>query len=131
MNDIMAALGLAQLHRIDELNGRRKEIVKRYLKALKDEEWLQLPEWDENSSWHMMVVRCDNRNSFIDYLLSKGISAGVHYKPLYYYPMFDQTKLAVTEREWKRLVTLPLFPDLSDNETEYIIDSIIKYGRMN
>lgn len=127
MNDLTAAIGLAQLERIEELNDRRKLRVLQYLQELKNLDWLKLPDWDADSSWHMFVVRMKNRDRFIDYLLAHGISAGVHYKPLNTYPIFPQTKLPVTDRVWKTLVTLPLYPDMTNDEFEQIIKAIKDY----
>ena len=129
MNDITAAIGLAQLERIDNLNYCRRMWVAHYLEELKDVSFLKLPAWDDKSAWHMFVVRIDAklRNRFIDYMLAKGISVGVHYKPLNTYPMFPKTKLSVTDRVWKELVTLPLFPDMTGQEIQWIINSIKKF----
>lgn len=129
MNDITAALGLAQLYRITELNQARKILVRKYLNDLAGIEWLRLPMWDDNSSWHMFVVRlpAKHRNRFIDYLKENGISAGVHYKPLTHYKIFPQTTLPVTDRVWKTLVTLPLFPDLTISQHDYIVEAIKKF----
>lgn len=127
MNDITAAIGLAQLERIDELNNKRKLRVLQYLYELQHLKWLKLPKYDSASSWHMFVVRMEGRDRFIDYMLVHGISVGVHYKPLNTYPIFPQTKLPVTDRVWKTLATLPLFPDLTDEEFEHIVDTIKKF----
>lgn len=124
MNDIAAAIGLAQLERIEDLNNKRKLRVLQYLYELSHLKWLTLPAYDANSSWHLFVVRMKQRNKFIDYLLAHGISAGVHYKPLNTYPIFPQTVLPVTDRVWQELVTLPLFPDMTDEEFQYIINTI-------
>lgn len=126
MNDLTASIGLAQLERLDYLNDRRKFRVTQYLEQLSDLKWLKLPDWDNDSAWHMFVVRLaeEDRNRFIDYLLENDISAGVHYKPLNTYPLFPQTKLPVTDRVWKTLVTLPLFPDMTDEEFNHIIQTI-------
>lgn len=127
MNDITAALGLAQLERIEELNNKRKLRVLQYLYELKDVSWITLPKWDKNSSWHMIVARLKKRDKFIDYMLAHGISIGVHYKPLNQYKIFPNTPLPVTDRVWKTLATLPLFPDMTDEEFEHIINTIKAY----
>jgi perosamine synthetase len=126
MNDITAALGLAQLERLEEMNGKRKLRVLQYLEELRNITWLKLPKWDTNSSWHMFVVRIaeEDRNRFIDYMLAHGISVGVHYKPLNTYDIFPKTKLPVTDRVWKTLVTMPLYPDLTDEDFNHIINTV-------
>ena len=127
MNDITAALGLAQLERLDELNNKRKLRVLQYLYELQGLKWLTLPKYNPDSSWHLFIIRLENRDRFIDYMLAHGISAGVHYKPLNTYPMFPQTELPVTDRVWKTLVTLPLFPDMTDEEFSHIVEAIKNY----
>jgi perosamine synthetase len=128
MNDITAAIGLAQLERLDEMNDKRKLLVLQYIHELRDISWLRLPQYDNRSSWHMFVGRIkEKRDSFIDYMLAHGISVGVHYKPLNTYPMFPKTKLPVTDRVWKELVTLPLFPSMTDEQFEYIVKTIKKF----
>ena len=128
MNDITAAIGLAQLERLDEMNNKRKLRVLQYMYELREVEWLRLPKYDNRSSWHMIVGRIiKKRDTFIDYMLAHGISVGVHYKPLNTYKMFPNTKLPVTDRVWKELVTLPLFPSMTDEQFEYIVKTIKKF----
>lgn len=129
MNDIAAAIGLAQLERIDELNDKRKLRVLQYLSELRGLSWLQLPRWNKKSSWHMFVVRTERRDEFIDYLLAHGISAGVHYKPLNQYSIFPRAELPVTDRVWKTLVTLPLFPSMTNEQFEHIVTTIKRFGK--
>jgi perosamine synthetase len=130
MNDLTASLGLAQLERLDDLNSKRKHRVLEYLYELKDLEWLTLPAYDSSSSWHLFYVRIKtDRKKFIDYMLAHGVSAGVHYKPLNQYPMFPQTELPVTDKIWQELVTLPLFPDMTDGEFNQITTAIKNYDR--
>jgi len=124
MNDITAAIGLAQLERLDDLNNKRKLRVLQYLDKLKDLKWLKLPDYDEDSSWHMFVVRVEERDRFIDHMLAHGVSVGVHYKPLNTYPMFPKTKLPVTDRVWRTLATLPLFPSMTDEQFSHIVEVI-------
>jgi dTDP-4-amino-4,6-dideoxygalactose transaminase len=81
-----------------------------------------LPAWSAEHIWHLFVVRTEpeRRNDLIDHLLARGISAGVHYKPLTLYPMYDQDTPPVTEREWQRLISLPIYYDLTFEQVKYI-----------
>ena len=128
MNDLTASIGLVQLERIEEMNNARLLKVLLYHSYLKDLKWLQLPEFDENSSNHMFVVRVQERDRFIDYMLAHGISVGVHYKPLNTYNIFPRTELPVTDRVWKTLATLPLYPDLSVEDFGHIIKTIRSFN---
>ncbi len=134
MTDIMAALGLSQLERYDDMLKRRRDIVKMYNDALKDENIQTLPHLRENSfsSCHLYITRLlgknlDFRNKFIENMAKDGISTNVHYKSL---PMFTAYKnigfdikdypnaYAMYENE----VTLPLHTLLTDDEVEYIAE---------
>lgn len=124
MNDITAAIALAQLERLDETNGARKRIVRRYLAEFADLGWLKLPAWDEDSSWHVFAVRVNDRDRFIDHLQWNQVSAGVHYRPLHLYRVFTpygKPYLPVTDEVWKTLVTLPLYPDMSEEDLDQVI----------
>ena len=125
MNDITAAIAMAQLQRLDEMNELRRKIVLTYMRELSNLDWLRLPEWDENSSWHMFVARTQHRDSLITHMYSRGVSAGVHYKPLNLHRIFGEHKaLPVTDRIWKTLITFPLYPDMTDDDLGQVIDAV-------
>jgi perosamine synthetase len=128
MNDITAAIGRVQLRRLDEMNHMRRRIAVLYDNELADLGWLTLPEIMLQSSTHLYVVRVADRDRFVDHMLGKGVSAGVHYKPLTHYDSVrgKQTRysLPVTERIWKTLVTLPLYPDMTVGEVEQVIAAV-------
>lgn len=129
MNDLTAALGRVQLRRLDELNNTRWLRAMNYYNELTSshmpyEDWLdaRLPTRGESNHLYVVRVPAEDRNRFIDHMLSKGVSAGVHYKPLTHYTnLFPWRNLPVTERVWQTLVTLPLFPDMTDGEQEQVI----------
>lgn len=123
MNDITAAIAQAQLERLGEMNAARKTIVRKYLDELSGLEWMRLPQWRENASWHMFTIRIDRRDEFTSHMQSRGISTGVHYKPLNAYGIFGTADLPVTGRVWKTLVTLPLYPDMTEDETSQVISA--------
>ncbi len=126
LNDLQAAIGLAQLHRLDAMNVRRKWIAERYTRELRG--WgLTLPADHENHTWHLYVIRleAEHRDALIDYMLENGVSAGVHYKPLTHYPIYQaQTTPPVTEREWQRMITLPVFYAMANDEQTKVIETV-------
>ena len=127
MNDLAASIGLAQLERFAELQEARMEITGRYLEELSGLGWLRLPAPDERSGWHLFACRVDvgDRDALVSHLLSQGVSAGVHYRPLNTYPVFGpRQELPVTDRVWKTLVTLPLYPDMTEAEQEQVIAAV-------
>jgi perosamine synthetase len=123
MNDLQAALGLVQLSRVGAMNERRRQVAAEYHRCLAGLDWLRLPSM-ENQTWHLFIVRTAARDPLVDYLLARGISAGVHYKPLTHYPIFESVPLPVTDAVWPTLVTLPCHPALTDAEVEYIIETV-------
>jgi len=130
-NDIMSAIALVQLDRLPQTNARRREICAMYDEGLGDLTWVQLPVEREEaeSSRHNYVIRIEDRDGLADWLRDRKIATGMHYIPNHFYAMYKQyaTPLPVTEREWQRLLTLPLYPALTDDEVAYIIDMIWRY----
>ena len=126
MNDITAALGRVQLRRLNDMNERRRVTARNYHHHFSRLDWLKLPELCSGDSQHLFVVRVNERDRFVDHMLSNGVSAGVHYKPLTHYPHLFPGKhnVPVTERVWKTMATLPLYPDMTFAEREQVIDTV-------
>lgn len=133
MNDIPAAIGLVQLKKLDRMNRRRREITERYNKGLKGLRWLETPTVKSYavSSHHNYVVKVEKRDPLNIYLQQKGISTGVHYIPNNHYEMYRSFRglTPVSDSVWKKLLTLPLFPDLKDEEVDFIIREIKEFGK--
>ena len=132
MNDIAAAIGLVQLRKLDRLNGRRRELSHHYDRCFADLDWVRTPIEKEytRSSNHNYVVRVPHRDEMISYLREHGVSASVHYVPNHFYSMYQDCKadLPVTERVWKEMVTLPLFPDMTEAQVEQVVDTVRAFG---
>jgi perosamine synthetase len=128
LSDVAAAIGLAQLERFAELQAARRRLAEAYTAALADVSWLTLPVEvpPARSSWHLYAVRLDDRDRLIDHLTERGIASSVHYRPSHTLRAYAawSTSLPVTEREWRRLVTLPLFPDLTPDEQGQVIEAV-------
>ena len=134
MNDITAAIGLVQLDKLEAANKRRREIAAKYTEALKSVSWIDCPvERDyTKSACHNYVIKTPYRNSLNLYLKAKGISTGVHYMPLHlqpYYRKLSTAELPNAEDLWLKLLTLPLYPDLTDKEVAYIIESVLSFRK--
>ena len=131
MNDIAAAIGLVQLEKLDGLNNRRREIVQTYNENFSDLDWMETPVEKEyaKSACHNYVVKAEERDRFIKYLQEHGISASVHYFPNHLYDLFKdyRTFLPVTEHVWKKLVTLPLYPDMTTEEIEKVTETVKRF----
>lgn len=131
MNDLMASIGLVQLEKLSSMNKRREEILSTYLNGMKDNKHIKpgIPYELKDSSYWMFIVRVKDRDNFILYMKEKGVSTGVHYMPLSMHPLFHpfKTPTPVADRIWKEFVTLPLFPDLTDEEVSYMVDCMNDY----
>jgi perosamine synthetase len=131
MNDIIAAIGLAQFEKLDWMNGRRRYWSDRYRESLHDIPGVVCPPVKEymHPACHNFVVKAHNRDELRAKLMGKGITTGVHYYPNHLFDMYKAyyRELPVSERIWKELVTLPLYPDLSEEDHRLIIDSIREF----
>lgn len=129
MNDIAAVIGLAQLDKLERANARRHAIAARYDERLGDLEWIETPviKAYAQSARHNYVIQTPYRDKLHLYLREKGIATGVHYMPVHLHPYYRtrfKAVVPVTEAVWPRLLTLPLYPDLTDDEVQYVIESI-------
>ena len=135
----MAALGLSQLKRYDNMLKRRREITKIYNEGLANENIQVLPSLSEHamSSCHLYMTRLlgkneNFRNKFIENMANAGIAANVHYKPL---PMltayknlgFDIKNYPNAYAMYSNEVTLPLHTLLTDDEVNYVIEIYKKF----
>ena len=125
-NDIQASIGLVQLERLKYLNGYRRELVEIYREQLEGVEGVELPLDHPMHKYHLFYIRVEKnlRDGIIDYLRDNDISAGVHYKPLTHYSIYNQETPAVTEQEWQRLITLPLYFDRKESDVIEVCDVV-------
>jgi len=135
MTDIQAALGISQIQRLDEYIFKRSKIIKKYNQELKDYP-LVLPyqHQDTSSAYHLYVIKISKyspltRRQLFDKLIDKNIGANVHYIPIhtqpYYQRMgFKQGDFPNAEDYYQHSISLPVFPTLTDDEQNYIIDTL-------
>jgi len=131
MNDLAAAIGLAQLKKLDYMNQRRGHLIERYLQGIKGLKTIipLLPyNTTENVYW-LFGVRCKSRDDLIIHLKNKGISTGVHFYPLPLHPLFQpyDNGCQTAKQIWETFVTLPLHVDLSEEEVDYVVDAIREF----
>jgi len=132
MNDISAVIGLVQLQKLEAANKRRKQIVQKYQSELSKLAWLQCPVEKEysNSCHHNYVIKTPFRDRLNLWMKEKGIATGVHYLPAHLQPYYQRLynyHLPNAEKVWKQLLTLPLYPDLADEEVDYVINTILDF----
>ena len=121
MNEFSAVIGLQQLKKLDKLNKVRRKIAKKYSKEINLES--KMP-FDHNCSYHLYWILVKNRQKFREKLYENGIETGTHYKPIHLMSMYKRNlSLPITEKAGKQIVTIPIHPNLKENE----IKKIIKY----
>jgi len=125
MNEISAAIGLIQLKRIKKMNKHRLKIAKRYFNKINVENKMPI---SSNCSYHLYWIRVKNRDQFRRKMELQGIETGIHYRPLHLMKLYNHNqKLPLSEQIWKELVTLPIHPNLTESELEYIISNVNKF----
>lgn len=132
MNDLSAAIGLAQLEKLPGFNRRRSEIIRMYLDGIEGVEGIQplLPFEPETYNYQMFGIRASKRDDLMIYLKSQGIATGCHYTPLSSQPLFKSyaKDCDFIEKEADHFITLPLHADLTNEEVEYVIHHLKAYG---
>lgn len=127
-NDILSSIGIVQLEKFPKVILRKREIWNRYHDGLNNLSWLTLPVEKQyaKSGMHNYCVQLGKRDLLSEYLKSKGIATTVHYVPNNYYRMYKAFKadIPITKKIWKKVLLLPFYPDLSNKEVDYIIESI-------
>ncbi len=138
LTDIAAAIGIHQLRRADDLHRRRAQWAGLYRELLADIEELILPAQQPNRihSWHLYPIRLKldcltiDRGQFIDELKQRGVTVSVHWMPLHEHPYYREKygykadDFPVAARLYPELMTLPLYPDMTSDQIEYVVQSI-------
>jgi len=136
LNSINAAVGRVQLKRLDSMNEKRRRIASLYNSMLKGVGDLVLPleEKDAKHVYHLYVIKTSKRDLLAKFLESKGIQTGIHYDPpLHLQPIYqDMFKLSegsfpVAEDHAKKALSIPIYPDLKDEEVRFVAQSIIEF----
>ena len=134
ITDIQCALGVSQLKKLAGFIKRRQTIAGRYLEAFRDLKGLGLPEVREGvePGWHLFQVRVPEaavRRDLYDRFQSLGLGVQVHYLPVYRHPYYrslgyEDGLCPVAEDLYARSITLPLFPRMTDDDVQSVIDRV-------
>lgn len=141
MTDIQAAVGSVQLSKIDEIINKRRALAKKYNNAFIENKHIEIPYVPENSetTYQSYILRIKDtspvtRDGLMKKLLDKGISTrrGVQaiHREKAYVEMFGKISLPETEKAADRTITLPLYPQMTDEEHKYIIENVIHCFRI-
>jgi perosamine synthetase len=130
MSNISAAVGLVQLKKYDRMNMRKIEVAKRYDAAFGDLDNVTLLKNDgyEDIGLFVYILKIKSRrNEFMDALGHKGVASGIHYIPSHVFSFYKKEgiDLPVTEKIYSEILTLPLFPDITDRQVDQVIDAVV------
>ena len=132
--DINASIGIVQLKKQDELREKRQKIAQRYSEAFRDSSNIVLPiiKEDRETSWHLYVVKVEERDEVIEKLKALGIGCSVHFIPVHKHSYYKEKygykdeNYPVANRVFEMSLSLPIYPDMSEEEIEYVIENLLK-----
>lgn len=139
LTDLQSALGLSQLSKLDGWVVRRREIAARYTKAFVSLPEIEMPTVlpDRESAWHLYVIRLSldclrvGRAEVFKALRAENIGVNVHYIPVPWHPYYQSLgykkgEWPVAESAYERMISLPIFPAMTDGDVEDVIAAVTK-----
>jgi len=134
LSDIQAAIGIAQMHKFETMQARRRKLVEAYQEGLAGLPDLILPEEREGTrhAWHLYIIRLaeerarEQRDDLIEQLKGMGIGVSVHFIPLHLHRYYQQTfnyrpgDFPEAEKQYQAAISLPLYPTLRREEVAFI-----------
>ena len=138
MADVNAAIGLAQIRKYDVLLKERKRVFQLYNEAFSKYNWAILPPAKKDgreTSYHIYALRIKNiteekRDAMIDEIAKQEVAVNVHFIPMPMLTFFKQQGYDIADypvayNNYKREISLPIYPQLTDEQVRYVIDTVI------
>lgn len=137
LTDFQCALGISQLKRLDEFTAKRKKIAEKYAKAFEANPYFDIPKVRENSesAWHLYAIRLKEslwtkKKEIFDKMSEKNIHLQVHYIPVYWHPYYEHLGYKKglcpgAEKFYKSQISLPIYPNLSPEDQDYVIETLL------
>ena len=142
--DVLSALGVSQVKRAKLFFEQRKKVVEQYNKAFENLDFIELPPDSKGNSWHLYLIRLNldkitiSREEFAKKLQAAGLGISVHFIPIFnftywkeLYPWFTKENYPNAENQYSRTISIPLYPDMTQEEVDYVIETIKKVGLEN
>ncbi len=142
--DVLSALGCCQVDRAVLFYEQRKAIVEQYNKAFSELDFIKLPPDGEGNAWHLYLMRINpekltiTRDEFAKKLQGEGIGISVHFIPIFHftywkelYPDFTAKNYPNAETQYSQTISIPLYPDMPQEQVDYVINTVIKIGTEN
>jgi dTDP-4-amino-4,6-dideoxygalactose transaminase len=127
------------MKKIDDFVNRRRELVAKYNEFLSQVDGVIIPYEApySNSSWHLYVIQLEiekyrvGRREIFEALKAENIGVNVHYIPVYYHPYYRSLGYRKglcpnAEKLYERVITLPLFPAMEDDDLEDVVEAVVK-----
>ena len=139
--DILAAIGRVQLAKADEFDEKRKVHVEKYNREFSKLDFIKIPPTSKGDSRHLYLMRlnleildCD-RNVFAKELQERGLGISMHFIPIFHfsywkelYPDFKAENFPNAEEKYLETISLPLWPDMTEDMTDYVIECVKAVG---
>jgi dTDP-4-amino-4,6-dideoxygalactose transaminase len=136
MTDIQAALGISQVKKIDSFVQKRTHLSRLYQELLEDIPHIEVPitREDMTHAWHIYTILLSGvkRDAVFSYLKSHNIGVNLHYIPTYHFSYYQKnhpqnpSMFPVTEDVFKRILTLPLYPELQEEDLQFVVETLKK-----
>lgn len=139
--DVLSAIGRIQLKRAEEFDTKRKVHAKKYNQAFSECDFIIPPPDGEGNSWHLYLLRLRlekltiSRNDFAKKLQEEGIGISMHFIPLFHftywkelYANFRAENFPNAEEMFVSTISLPLWPDMTEEMTDYVIEKVKSLG---
>lgn len=140
--DVLAALGCCQVDRAVLFFNQRKAVVDRYNKAFSKLDFIQLPPDGEGNAWHLYLMRIIpekltiTREEFAKKMQEAELGISVHFIPIFHftywkelYPDFTAENYPNAENQYSRTISIPLYPDMTDQQVEFVIKTVTEIGQ--
>jgi len=132
MNEISAAIGIEQLKKLDRMNERRVGIAARYERVFMEMSEIKTQKTfpETLTSRHLFPILVKNRDELAAHLQSKGIITAIHYKPVHLMSWYrkkygyKEGDFPIAEEIAKRVLSIPIYPDMTDEQVDYVIQAI-------
>lgn len=142
--DVLAAIGCCQLDRANLFYEQRKKIAEKYNKSFSSLDFIKIPPNSEGNSWHLYLMRIIPqklkiaRDEFAKKMQQAGIGISVHFIPIFHftywkelYPNFNAENYPNSEKQYRDTISIPLFPEMTDEQVDYVIETVKKIGEEN
>ncbi len=136
MFDLLASIGLGQLKRLPGFNAQRARLAEHYTRLFANVPQVEVPSIrpDVKTNWHLYVIRLRDtqvpRDELSAQLKTRGIGTSVHYAPIHYHPYYREHygfkigDYPVAETEFERILSLPLFPLMNEQDVERVVENV-------